>query len=120
MNKQYQTNGDIDGKNIFNLLADTVKAHRRSIYWHYPHYSNQGGKPASAILRGDYKLIYHHEDQAVELFNLRDDLNEQHDLSKTNGSLTRQMNKKLHQWLKSTRAGFPVQNPNYISQLEKK
>ena len=120
MNKQYQTNGDIDGKNIFNLLADTVKAHRRSIYWHYPHYSNQGGKPASAILRGDYKLIYHHEDQAVELFNLRDDLNEQHDLSKTNGSLTRQMNKKLHQWLKSTRAGFPVQNPDYISQLEKK
>ena len=31
--------------------------HRKALYWHYPHYSNQGGIPSGAIRVGDWKLI---------------------------------------------------------------
>src|SRR5205807_6858990 len=30
---------------------------RDVLYWHYPHYANQGGKPGGAIRAGDFKLV---------------------------------------------------------------
>lgn len=35
---------------------------RKALYWHYPHYSNQGGIPSGAIRVGDWKLIERYED----------------------------------------------------------
>ena len=42
----------------------------RTLYWHYPNYTNQGGRPAGAIRAGDWKLVENFEDSSVELFNL--------------------------------------------------
>jgi len=35
---------------------------KRVLYWHQPHYMNQGGRPAGAIRDGNLKLIEHYED----------------------------------------------------------
>lgn len=116
MSKGYKINGDIDGTDIFSLVANEKKSRDRLLYWHYPHYSNQGGRPASAIMKGEYKLIYHHESKEVELYNLREDVSEQRDLSKLNTKVTQEMNNELQKWLKNTGATIPEHNPGYVSQ----
>ena len=40
---------------------------QRLLFWHYPHYSNQGDKPGGAVRRGRFKLIEFYEDMRVEL-----------------------------------------------------
>lgn len=53
--------------------------------WHFPHYSNmEGSKPVGAIRKGNYKLLEFYEDNRLELYNLKDDLNERHNLAQTN------------------------------------
>jgi hypothetical protein len=58
------------------LLKGGAAPKREALYWHYPHYSNQGGPPAGSVRRGDWKLIEFYEDGRLELFNLKDDLSE--------------------------------------------
>ncbi|MGB3466413.1 MAG: sulfatase, partial [Cyclobacteriaceae bacterium] len=43
-----------DGKNIYPLTQGSAIA-ERNLYWHYPHYSPQRGKPMSTIIAGNYK-----------------------------------------------------------------
>lgn len=113
MHPSYRTASDIDGQNILSLMARASSSGQRSLYWHYPHYSFQGGHPASAIMKGDYKLIYFHESREVELYNIRLDVSERHDLSKTDSRTAQEMNRELQKWLKETGATFPDANPGY-------
>ena len=59
-----------EGVSLMPLSADETSLDRDALFWHYPHYGNQGGTPASSIRRGDYKLIEFFEDRRVELYNL--------------------------------------------------
>jgi arylsulfatase A-like enzyme len=87
----------------------------RPLYWHYPHYSNQGGGPAGAVRQGDWKLIERYEGASVELFNLRLDPGEQHDLTETEPERTRAMVQQLRDWRASVGAKMPRPNPNLKS-----
>lgn len=78
----------------------------RSLYWHYPHYSNQGGIPAGAIREGDFKLVERYEDGRVHLYNLKDDIGEQKDLAADNPKLVDEMRERLHAWYKTVDAKF--------------
>ena len=53
---------------------------RDALFWHYPHYSNQGGKPGGAIRQGNIKLIEWYEDRRVEMYDLARDVGEKKDL----------------------------------------
>ncbi|MEL7499715.1 MAG: sulfatase [Planctomycetota bacterium] len=79
---------------------------RDTLYWHYPHYSNQGGIPAGAIRKGDFKLIERYEDGSVQLYNLKDDLSEQKDLADQNPELVTAMRESLHRWYEAVDAKF--------------
>jgi len=87
----------------------------RPLFWHYPHYGNQGGAPGAAIRRGDWKLIEWHEDNRVELFNLAADLGEQNDLAAREPALVERLRKELHAWQEEVGAKFPIPNPAYDS-----
>ena len=87
------------------------KQNRGPIFWHYPHYPNQGGRPAGAIREGDYKLIEFYDNNTVELYNVKKDISEKHDLSKSDSKRTALMLKKLQDWRKSVHAKMPIQNP---------
>jgi arylsulfatase A-like enzyme len=41
-----------DGVSLMKLLKGKKKLNRNAIYWHYPHYGNQGRSPGSAIRQG--------------------------------------------------------------------
>ena len=87
----------------------------RSIFWHYPHYSNQGSKPGSAIRRGDMKLIHFLEDDTLELYNVTADIGELHNLatSPSMSSTARSLLRLLKLWKSRLGARGMVPNPNY-------
>src|SRR5207249_7742150 len=71
----------IDGESLAPLLRGDGGLKRDSLYWHYPHYSNQGGRPGGAVRKGGLKLIESYEDGRRELFDLEADIGETHDLT---------------------------------------
>ena len=100
-----------DGVSLVNLLKKDKKPDRKAIYWHYPHYGNQGGSPGSAIRWGRYKLIKFYENDRVELYDLSVDLREKHDISDDKPELTQKLLQKLNTWLDKTNARYPSPNP---------
>lgn len=97
----------LDGRSLVSLLNEpTAKLDRSSLYWHYPHYSNQGGFPGGAVRQGDYKLIERFEDGRVHLYNLKDDLGEQSDLASKDPARVKSMRQALHAWYKKVDAKF--------------
>ncbi len=111
--KNYKKDKSIDGENIFQQLAKPQAYQNRNLFWHYPHYSNQGGKPGSAIREGNYKLIYNYEDETMELYDVVKDISEKNNIANANSQIVKKMNKKLFAWLKQNAALYPNKNPNY-------
>jgi arylsulfatase A len=106
-----------DGRSIMPLLEGGT-LNRQELFWYYPHYSPQLGRPAAAYRQGDWKLILHFESSFVELYNLKDDLGEKQDLSGRQPVRANQMRVRLETWLQEVRAQLPQDNPNYDPQRE--
>jgi hypothetical protein len=85
----------------------------RPIYWHYPHYANQGGRPGGAVRRGDYKLIEFYEDGRHELFDVKKDISESRNLIAEKLGIANELAASLDAWRKEVGAKMPTQNPNY-------
>lgn len=85
----------------------------RPLFWHYPHYGNQGGAPSAAIRRDGWKLIEWLEDGRVELFHIAADLGEQTDLAAREPKRVAELQAELHDWQKRVGARFTTPNPNY-------
>ncbi len=76
----------LDGVSFVPLLKQTAGYPAgRTLIWHQPNYppdyTGPGMGAASTIRQGDWKLIYYHADRRYELFNLADDIGEQHNLA---------------------------------------
>jgi len=108
----------IDGRSMAALLRgeDDPGLAGRDLFWHYPHYGNQGGEPSSIILRHPWKLIHYYEDGRDELYHLDDDPGEQDDLSASQGERVTALRACLDQWLHETGARFPEPDPEYDPQ----
>jgi len=101
-----KTDQHLDGVSLVPLLMSGTRIDRDAIYWHYPHYSNQGGFPAGAIRMGDWKLIERFEDGRDHLYNLQMDISEREDLASQYPERVEQMRGKLHAWYKQVDAKF--------------
>jgi len=97
----------VDGESIVPLLKGTGGLRRDALYWHYPHYSNQGGMPGGAVRAGDWKLIELYEDGKLELYNLKDDQGETADLAGKLPGKAAELGKKLDDWRKAVGAQMP-------------
>ncbi len=85
----------------------------RPLFWHYPHYGNQGGEPSAILIQGDWKLIHYFEDSRSELYDLAQDLGEQRDLAPEHPDRAASMLAAIQDWQKQTGARLPTPNPNY-------
>jgi arylsulfatase A-like enzyme len=99
-----------DGVNLTGLLKGEEGLARDVLYWHYPHYGNQGGSPGSAIRKGDWKLIWWYESNNIALYNLKDDLEEQNNLSKVYPERVEKLKADLQAWLNRVEAQMPSEN----------
>ncbi len=102
----------VDGMSLVPLLKGEPLA-RGPIFWHYPHYGNQGGAPSCAVRDGDWKLIEWYEDGALELYNIAQDLGEKNNLTAANPTKAKELHEKLITWRKDVGAIMPAPNPNY-------
>lgn len=96
----------LDGVSLVPVLKGGKSLNRDALYWHYPHYSNQGGMPGAAIRQGNWKLIERFEDGRVHLYNLKNDIEEKQNLASRCPQRVNSMRKKLHQFYKQTDAKF--------------
>jgi arylsulfatase A-like enzyme len=103
----------MDGVSLVPLLTGAGAIDREAMYWHLPHYSNQGGVPSSAVRAGNLKLIEFHEDKRLELYDVTKDVSEATDLSKQLPEETKRLHALLDQWRRSVDAQMPTPNPHY-------
>jgi arylsulfatase A-like enzyme len=103
----------VDGLSLLPLLRNGTGVHHDALYWHYPHYSNQGGPPSGAIRAGNYKLIEFFEDNRLELYDLANDVGERHNLAASEPARTAELHARLVAWRKSVNAVMPQANPAY-------
>ena len=101
----------IDGVSLIPLLKNKGKLNRKAIYWHYPHYHGSGNRPSGAVRAGDYKLIEWYEDNSVELYNLKSDIGEKHDLAKEMPEKAAELQGMLGRWLQQMNAKMPAAGP---------
>ena len=131
----------LDGESLLPLLKDAGDLHRQSIFWHFPGYldrsvirgreidllTNFRTRPVSVIRQGDWKLHLYWEEWvldggrdklstngAVELYNLKEDIGERHNLADSHSGPRDQLLDDLLAWLEATEALIPSQpNPAY-------
>jgi arylsulfatase A-like enzyme len=101
-----------DGASLAGLLRGEA-APRRALFWHFPHYTNQGGRPGGAVREGVWKLILHEEDGRAELYNLADDPSERNDRSAQEPSLVDAMKSRLEAWRRDVDAQENTINPHF-------
>lgn len=106
----------LDGMSFKAALLEDKSYDRGDVFWHYPHYSNQGSRPAGAIRSGDYKLIENYDDNSLELYNLKDDISEQTNLADKEPDKAKELYIKLHKWLESVDAQYVIDNRNIDKQ----
>jgi arylsulfatase A-like enzyme len=108
----------IDGVSLVPLLKGKKTLNREAIFWHYPHYGNQGGSPAGAVRAGDYKLIEFYEDNRAELYNLKKDISEKNNLAGKMPDKAAELRKMLQTWRKDVNAQMPTPNPDYAPEKD--
>lgn len=105
-----------DGRSFWPVLQGS-RLDSQPIFWHYPHYSNQGGSPACAVREGNFKLIEFFEDHHLELYDLSQDPAENRNLAAALPDRTYQLHKMLINWRHRIEAKIPQLNPDYEKML---
>ena len=104
-----------DGMSLVPLMRGG-RGEARSLFWHYPHYGNQGGEPSSIIRSGRWKLIFYHEDGRCELYDLETDVGESVEVSDRFPEQVRQLKEELDDWLDETGAVMPKRDPRFTEE----
>ena len=102
----------MDGVNIAPLLRGEPMP-ERPLFWHYPHYGNQGGEPVAAVRCGNYKLLKFFEDNHTELYDLSQDIGESFDLTAEKPALSKKLEQLLEDWIAQVGGLVPEPNPNW-------
>ncbi len=102
----------VDGKSFLSILRGTAEPEEaRPLFWHYPNEWGPKGPgigAASAVRLGDWKLIYFHADRRIELYNLKDDIGETHNLVLEQPQKVQELATVLSDYLKNVNAQMPV------------
>lgn len=107
----------LDGVDQSAALLGKADFASRTFFWHFPHYNNQGGRPAGAVRDGNWKMIQYYDTDAVELFDLASDVSEQHDLAPQQPDRAAKMRDELKAWRKQIGAQENHPNPAFQPEL---
>lgn len=109
----YSVPQNVDGRSFVPLLKGRGNpSGKRALVWNYPHVWGNTGPGIDmncAIRQGDWKLIYYYKDKRKELYNIRQDISEEHDLSSQRPALVRRLSRKLGKLLRSMNAQRPIE-----------
>ena len=100
-----------DGVDVTPLLRGE-EFQRGPIFWHYPHYSNQGGTPSAGMREGRWKVIYPFETERTQLYDLTEDIGETTDLATREPATAARLTATLLAWLDTVQTPRPRPNPH--------
>src|SRR5262245_44835623 len=109
----------LDGVSFSKLLAGGTMP-EQPLYWHFPHYTNQGSRPGGAMREGRWKLVEHYEDGRAELYDLERDPGETRDLADRESRRVKTMKARLAEWRKAVGAQENTVNPDFDPALHRK
>jgi len=109
-----------DGVSLRPMIEKNATLAERSLFWHYPHYGNQGGDPSSIIRKGKWKLIYYYEENSNELYNLEKDPYEQKNIVTDFPEMEQKLYLELKNWLTNVGAKYPTIDENFDAEKRKK
>lgn len=107
----------LDGVNRLPWLEGKAARDGRPLYWHFPHYNNQGGRPGGAVRWGDIKVIEYYDTGEAELYDLAADPGEAKDCSLSRRDTTARLRKMLAAWRKDVKAQGNTPNPRFDAKL---
>lgn len=99
----------MDGLSLAPLLKREGGLDRDALYWHFPHYSSM----CDVVRYGDWKLIERLDDRDPELYDLKNDIGEEHNLAEENPALVEEMQQMLARWRDDLDVQMPLPNPEY-------
>jgi len=110
----------LDGVNLAPLLLGQGELPTRKFFWHFPHYNNQGGRPAGAVRDGDWKYITYYDTGEQQLFHLKEDVGERHNVARQHPEVVARLAKLHEEWLTAINAQRNTPNPDFDPALFKK
>jgi len=102
-----------DGISLKPIIEEGKTPEQRPLYWHYPHYGNQGGDPSSIIREGKWKLIHYYEDSNNELYDLDLDPYEKNNIADDFPEITSKLSFQLKNWLVEVKALYPEKDDQF-------
>ena len=103
----------LDGVSLAAVMTGRGPAPRRSLFWHFPHYTNQGSRPSGAMREDDWMLVEYYDEAKVELYDLGRDAGEGRDLAAQQPARVTRMRTALAAWRKEVNAQENTPNPNF-------
>ena len=121
----------VDGTSLVPLFKGASLG-ERAIFWHFPAYLQSyrrsdeqrdplfRSRPCSIVREGDWKLHEYFEDGGLELYNLKTDIGEQHNLASSEPGRTAALHQRLKSWRAATQAPVPTaKNPDFDPESER-
>ncbi|MRI63911.1 DUF4976 domain-containing protein [Ornithobacterium rhinotracheale] len=101
----------IDGVSFVSTLKGAkTDNEKRPIIWNYPNdwgVVDAGTNYFTGIKLGDYKFIYFYDDRPAELYNIKEDIGEKHNIIKEKPEIAKKLAKQLSDALKEMNAQRP-------------
>jgi arylsulfatase A-like enzyme len=109
--RKYKTVQTVDGRSIVPYIKGR-RDPKKVLVWNFPNKwtANEDDKRVSwlsAIRQGDWKLIYFQKYGRLELYNIKEDIGEQHDLASKNPKKVRTLAMLLTKKIKERNAQLP-------------
>ncbi len=109
--KEYPTKRSIDGISFLPLLKETDDPSRgRVLVWNFPNIWGNNGPGINlncAIRQDDWKLVYYYETGCKELFNIPNDIGEQHNVADQHPDIVKRLSKALGSYLRKVNGQRP-------------
>lgn len=105
-----------DGRSFADLIRGKA-AETELMFWHFPHYTNQGSRPGGAVRDGDWKFIEHYDTGERELYNLAMDASESRNVADEHPQRVDRLRKQLYAWIASVQAQTNAPNPGFDAAL---
>jgi arylsulfatase A-like enzyme len=109
-----------DGVSLGGVLTGKPAPPGRALFWHVPHYTNQGSRPSGAVREGRWKLVLHYEDDSTELFDVDADPGEKVDRSRQDRAVVERLLGMLRGWLHHVGAQTNRPNPEFDPDLHRR
>lgn len=102
----------VDGFSFVPVLEGKKISRQEPLIWHYPHRWTVEDGPGinffSAIREGGWKLVYDHKKEALELYNLQNDIGEHNNLINEHNRVAKKLAVQLTEYLKKWGAAMPI------------